>query len=446
MDLFGLGRVPYLSRRNYYYEFCHLWGWGLLAGVVEGNLASIVVVKTFNGGDFLVATASATPMGALLFSAVWGLLCVGRPKLRLATMFGAGTALMVATVGLTPHSRWGGVLFVVQMALAQLFLSGVVTLRAAMWKHNYPPDKRGVITARLQALRMMTALTSVWAASVLFDYKPESYRWVYPAIAGFGAVGLVVLQRLHVRRERSELRSAYIMNGSGEVSTIRYDLRALVSPRQVTNRMWELLRTDRRYTRFLGAQMLLGVGTQMVLPVLVITLDKAFALYWINTMIMEVLPKLLSFGSLRRWGCYFDRVNVSRFRVLIGLCAVVAVCLGLAGTLTIELGWWRESFGAVVALGLFAGRSVMLGLQHGGGTLAWNLGHLHFAKREDAELYLGVHVSLTGVRGLIAPFVGVALAGVMGWGVWCVACALCGLSVIGFYRLAREDSPERRSV
>jgi hypothetical protein len=47
---------------------------------------------------------------------------------------------------------------------------------------------------------------------------------------------------------------------------------------------------------------------------------------------------------------------------------------------------------------------LVLGLGIGGGMLAWELGHHDFASRQMANLYMGIHATLTGIRGLIAPF------------------------------------------
>ena len=51
----------------------------------------------------------------------------------------------------------------------------------------------------------------------------------------------------------------------------------------------------------------------------------------------------------------------------------------------------------------------MLGIGFGGGMLAWNLGHQHFAPPHRDSQYMSVHVMLTGLRGLFAPFLGVAI-------------------------------------
>ena len=93
----------------------------------------------------------------------------------------------------------------------------------------------------------------------------------------------------------------------------------------------------------------------------------------------------------------------------------------------------------------FAARGICFGLGMGGGKLAWNLGHLHFAPREEAELYMGIHVSLTGLRGLIAPLTGMLLWGLIGWWVWIIAIGIALLSLGMFISLAREEQPLERS-
>jgi hypothetical protein len=42
-------------------------------------------------------------------------------------------------------------------------------------------------------------------------------------------------------------------------------------------------------------------------------------------------------------------------------------------------------------------------LSNGGGSINWITGSMYFAKPEDASLYNGIHVFLTGVRGFIGP-------------------------------------------
>jgi hypothetical protein len=78
----------------------------------------------------------------------------------------------------------------------------------------------------------------------------------------------------------------------------------------------------------------------------------------------------------------------------------------------------------------------------GGGALAWNLGHLHFAPPEKAEIYMGVHVALSGARGLIAPLGGMWLWNKIGWPMWLIAIAFALCSLCMFASQARRERRE----
>ncbi len=74
--------------------------------------------------------------------------------------------------------------------------------------------------------------------------------------------------------------------------------------------------------------------------------------------------------------------------------------------------------------------------------LAWNLGRLSFVKPDKSQDYMAVHVTLTGLRGLTAPFLGVAIYNAIesrypSEGSWSFALALCIITAgaLGFYHL-----------
>ena len=56
-------------------------------------------------------------------------------------------------------------------------------------------------------------------------------------------------------------------------------------------------------------------------------------------------------------------------------------------------------------MGAFIGAMVW-GMGRGGGQLAWKIGVLAFCNQKQAPAYLGIHTFLTGVRGIISPFIG----------------------------------------
>ena len=423
----------------------HLLPWSVLAGLVEGHFASIIVAKTFNGSERLIAIAAATPAAAFLFSLFWGMLCAGRPKIRLLTVITLATVLLTGVLGAVPATHGGAVWFVTQMAAAQALLSGVVTVRSAVWRSNYPHAARGRITARLQGLRFIVSITAVLLAARCCDHDPASYRFIFPAAALAGLVGIWIMQRIHIRGERGELRrySAMASNGTLDVRGPQ-TVASLLSPRRVLAGMVGVLRRDRRFAQYCVAQSFIGVANLMTVPVVVAVIGQRMSLgdawgFWISTGLIQALPQFLRLGSLARWARLFDRVGVVRFRAFNVVFWVFSISFGALATIVAIQG---ESFGGAalpLAVTLFAVRGVLSGIGLGGGALAWNLGHLHFAKSDEAEVYMGIHVFLTGVRGVVAPLMGMWLFATIGWSVWLVALASCLTSLVLFIRMARQE-------
>lgn len=450
LDLCGIRKLPFFTRRSYACELRHLLSWSILVGLVEGQFASVVVSKTFHAGPFLIALAAATPFAAYVFSMVWGMLCVGRPKVRLAVGFGAGTALCAGMTALVPASPSAAVWFIVQLAAAQVLLAGVVTVRAAIWKSNYPATVRGQIAARLQAVRSIISVLTVQTAAAICDRQPDAYRYVFPIAAFFGVIGVLILSRLRIRGERGELRRAREALHSYEPrrGTIgRYGFSELISPASVFGQLFRVLRNDRRFSQYCLAQSLQGAANLMTIPVVVAVVTRNLEpdgerAFWISTGLIVALPILAVLGSLSRWGRLFDGVGVLRFRVVNVVGWTAAILFGMFGTLVAGDAQRIGPLYLPIAVVLFALRGLLHGVSQGGGALAWNLGHLHFAKPDEAEVYMGIHVFLAGVRGLIAPLAGMWLWMTIGWPVWLIALglALSGLAI--YAAMARRERTE----
>ncbi|MCC7290729.1 MAG: hypothetical protein IT449_01555 [Phycisphaerales bacterium] len=493
LDWLGISALPYSSRRNFLLEYKHMIPWTVLAGLVEGRFGSIVVSKTFAGSPTLVAIATATPTAAYIVSVYWGLLLAHAPKLRIQTLFIAGTALFAAMAGASPVSPWGAGCFILTLGLSQVFLAGVLTLRPAIWQMNYPSFARGKITAKLHAANLFVSTIVSLVVADVSDREPTAYRLIFPACAACGLLSLPWLWRMTVRGERrawrlrkratgrlaaqpgTAMRADTAMRATREargaaVATVAassrdaassdatfgeeeavFGLRGIraalpeLSPLRVSARMKKILTEDRRYSRYLTAQTFLGLSNLMVMAVLTVMVTREVNacggnVYWVGTVLFVALPRLMMFGTLRQWGGLFDRVGVLRFRVINCWFWTVAAVLGLVGELAVT---YREGLGPVyypmmmASLGL---QAIAYGLGMGGGKVAWSLGHLHFAEGAKGDVYMGIHVTLTGVRGTVATLLGVWVWWLLGWGVWLLALVFMAVATVLFARMAREEA------
>ena len=188
--------------------------------------------------------------------------------------------------------------------------------------------------------------------------------------------------------------------------------------------------------------------TVVVYIVAELTHDRPFD-YLTSIALTTAIPMLLATLALPRWARYLDRVHIASYRAT------------HAGMLTVIflITWLGVSQGS---LWIIAVARILIGISRAGGILAWNLGHNDFADRRLVALYMGIHVTLTGVRGVIFPFLGILLLN--GWdatslewlgismppfgGIGADVLLLCEIpcliSLFGFHMLARSTAAPRK--
>ncbi len=377
-----LGALPLAGyRRERITEACFTVGPALM----EGGFIGVIADKLFHVHPAVLALVTAAPMFGNLSSAFWARHAHGRRRVPYATALMAGFTACVAIVALVPEGVVGATLLIGALVLARLLLGGIVTLRSIVWTLNYPREARGRVTARLSIVSTLGIAATAWIGGALLDGNPERFRLVYAGGAAVAALGVLAFSRVPVVGEADHLdeERALGSNGSERAGVIA------------------VLREDGDYARFLGWQMLLGVAAMMTeAPLLYLVSREMGASYAQSIGIMIVIPFALSVFAIPFWAMYLDRVHVSSFR------SVHSWVFALAQTL-LWLGAIRHS------LWIMAAARLINGAARSGGGLAWNIGHNDFAPSARAGLYMGVHVTLTGIRGAIAPFLGMALY--LGW-------------------------------
>lgn len=430
--------LPPMTRANYFRELRYFALWMLVVGTIEGNIAAIVVKKTFAASDWLTTIVWQAPIFMMGLNVLWGTAIRGRRRLPLFILLTGCAAALIGSVALVnPDWRpWGGWVFAAQICLAHLFVTGLVTVQASAWQLNYPTSHRGRIVGRLQTVRFLLVPLSSAAVATLFDWNPEYFRFVYPSAALLGLLSLLPLRRFRVRgesRQRRELSARLRAAGHGAHSFGRLAGGLVEAAR--------ILRDDRRFRRYMLAQFTLGAANFFTDPVLVTVLTGQLLLgYFSSNLIMQVIPGVVVWFSIRFWAGYFDRVGVLRYRVVnsavwMAAYACVAAAMLLVGSE--GRGWlW-------LALPLLVAARLLKGAAHGGGTIAWNIGHLAFARPDQVDLYMSIHVALTGLRALVMPHLGLLANRLLGNGSFVLAVAIALAALLMFRRLVREQVEQR---
>ncbi|MEM7627665.1 MAG: MFS transporter [Planctomycetota bacterium] len=405
---FHPAKQPWGTRRAYRRELVTAGTFPVAAAMLEGGVMGVLGKTIFDVSNFGFAMINAAPMFANLTSLFWTRWSAGRRKAPFVGMLMSGLLVLVAAVAVLPtapddggHRNWGAFALVMITVVGRCLMAGVVTVRSAMWRLNYARSVRAKITGKLVLIATLILTLVPIGVGLMVDWRPGAFRVIFPAAAVLGVVGVAAFARIRVRQERQLLRSEREPHADAEL------------PRRGDGRphnFVSVLREDADFRAYMTWQFFAGVSNMMGYT--------AFGLFVIQSiegrrdentlgmLINAVVPLAVATATVPLWSRLLDRMHIARYRIPHGLTWVFgqAACYGAAvgGQL------WMLFLPATLH-----------GLMRGGGMIAWQLGHNDFADKRLAALYMGIHQTLTGVRGAFAPFVGVwLLAGWEGFRWW----------------------------
>ncbi len=421
--------MPLLSRMNYRRELTATFFIPLVLAPVEGGVAGVIVKNAYEGVvpdvalNFVVAALVAAPAFANVCSFFWARVAHGLDKVRFINALQVGMVLSVAAMALSPRTPTGLVVMLALVLATRLCYSGVITLRSTVWGVNYPRGARARVAGKLTTVQVLVVAALGYGLGEAMEWWPPAFRVMLPVGAAAALVGVLAWSRVRLRGRRRLLRM--------EREHGRAD-RPSLNPLGII----AVMRGDRRYDAYMSCQMLLGLGNMMTWAPVVIMVKDVFQYEYRAVSLTHSIPLLIMPLSIPLWSRLLDRRHVVFFRSIHSWIFVASTLLVFGS-------------GMLVSLPLLTLGVVLKGFAFGGGALAWNLGHHDFAPEGRQSQYMAAHVTLTGLRGLIAPFVGVALYQVFesarpGAGPWvfAVASAITCVGALGFVALHRSMSRE----
>ena len=401
-------------RRAYTRELVGELAFTFPLAMLQAGVISVIGTLLFGVHEMGVATITAAPMFANATSTIWAKLANGRRKATTIAILQSLMLVMVAVIAMLPTRPSNAELFVGCYVVARCLIAGVITTRTVIWRANYPRHSRSRITGRLLLINtcMLAALPLV--AGKLFNeekgFDPRLFMAVYLAAALVGVFGVVSYAGLRVRRERTLLREERQPTlGSNDDAGPTTRASAI-----------QVLFTDHHFRSYMIWQFFAGVATMAGNTVMIafitqqlVGLPEKWTLgppslgigrFFVGFALTEVAVQLFVALSIPFWAHYLDKVHVTRFRTRHGLTWVFTQSTAFIAVFAAARG-----VGLQWVLLLILVPRIGQGLLFGGGRLAWQLGHHDFADRHLAATYMGIHQTLTGVRGFIAPFLGVIL-------------------------------------
>ncbi|GIT29655.1 MAG: hypothetical protein Ct9H300mP1_17010 [Planctomycetaceae bacterium] len=381
-----LERFPEASRRPLLCESAYNVGNGAYYSL---NLLVPVVLETILNGTVLHL--------AVFWSVAHGRACSVRssdsppgfvPMKLLVFVPNIVTVTCLLGVTFNPTTFDNATWFTIVMAAAFVFRVFPRTGEMNMYRVLYPTTHRGAAVGILKAIMAVAALLITAAGYLWFNYQESLYWVLFLAGAALLLAGSLFYGAIPVRPDDS-----MAVTGSG--SSLVAFARGL-----------KVFFTDRRFLLYQIGFSFAGTANHMVFWMVPNLCTKYLGLGDEGTrFISALMPALLVTFSAPFWGRYLDPGQPDDRSCHVQRAARDRVRVFAVGGLT-----------GMVWLVVIA--ALLHGVSAGGSAVNWLTGSLHFAGRDRVSLYNAIHVGLTGLRGFVAPLVGVVLyeSGALGHG------------------------------
>ncbi len=388
-----------------------LWR-SLPAGVLDtlsSTFGMLIAVRVFHLGDVAKSIfLSATSSGLMVSLFVVPLLLRARSTIaRTAAkvqMLGGG---FIAVAAAWPHEPW---LFVGGLSVGLFCFSMQIPLLTQIYRLNYPANERGKLFALAGVSRAGAAMAFGTFGGWLIGLDLENYRWLLWAFAGAGVASGLWTYGLPATKWDVDEDAP-----SGLWSALRW------------------VKVDRDFRTLLISWMMMGIGNLVASCLFVEYL--ANPKHGINlpgrevAWITGVVPVIFRMLSSYPWGLIYDKVGLFTVRTILNL-------IFGAGILVFYLGHGTVMW--VIGMSLW-------GIANAGGNVTWGLWVTKLAPKHAVAEYMSVHTFLTGLRGLVAPYLAFAAIGFMSFQTLSVLCTIGIVAASAFITVrARGSDDETR--
>ena len=383
----------------------------LAAGLAETALATfaiLIAVREYDSGpmakSILLSSYAVGLVGSLFVVPL--AVRAGWAVNRLAAGISVGSAVGFGMAALLADTEWG---FIAGVSLGFIGMSLPLPLQTQYLRVHYPNAIRGRLFSKTLLVRAAATIGFAALGGWLLDLRFDWFRWL---LWSFAVAGLVSAACFWSVPSFVLKRDPEGTSGSGIFRAMRW------------------LKRDRDFRTVILASMAMGTG--------VLTANSIRVDYLVNpnhgleygatlvAVLSGMLPSAIRVLSTLWWGSWFDRANVFRLRI------AVNALFGIGIACYFSTSWlWLIAIGAG-----------LLGLARGGGEILWNLWVTKVAEPENVGEYMSVHTSFTGLRAMMAPFVGFYLVelGSIGW-LLGFSLAFVTLAIFLLWRLV--DVPDR---
>ena len=364
-------RIPCESRSQYHYDSISNVLNGVFLGLVLIFLP--VIARRMGASGKQIALITAAPFIGFLFSMFWDRFSEGRKKVP----FVSGICVLGCSVFFATSFVAGPLTMVAMVLVFHLIWSMKLPAYAGVMREIYPDKDRSRLMGYTRVKMALAMIIAAYVGGHLI--QAYGYKYVFPLGALFGILSAFAFKRIKCVDEHIHVRAGK-----------KFPLVEAL----------DLLKENKAFSRYLCILFLFGFGNLMAMPLYTIFLVDVLDIPNATVGKLGALFSLMWMISYFAWGEYMGKRH-----------PLMVIPLVISSLALVPLTYF---FATNIWYVVFA--YAMLGIASGGLELAWFSCPLYFAgpNKELASRYMAVNTTFNGIRGVIAPFVGIGLMYILG--------------------------------
>lgn len=363
---------------------------GMAFGILM--LQDVILKKSLLASDFQVTLLIFLTSSAFLFS-IYGPEIINRSnnqsRMIISMAVFSRFFLIIIPLFETP------VFFIFCIAAMSYSDSLIKPAWNAVFKHNYTSERRSTLYSYASSLLTITTLLVTTLLGYLLDIDFRLYKILFPVAGLFDIIAYANLAKMISLGKLNEHNASDKFTGN-----ISYALFKDILILPVRN-LLRIFRDNKPFYRFEIYFFLYGMAFMIASPAVPIFMVQTLHLDYSS---ISVARGLVFYTATILFTPVMGRLhgtgNPTRF------CGYLFLALILYPLLMLSIKYLaidRNIFSPDTLLYI---TFFFFGVFMSGITMSWNLSSIYYAPSMEVANYQAVHITLTGVRGIFAPFIG----------------------------------------
>lgn len=254
-------------------------------------------------------------------------------------------------------------------------------------KSKYTHKNFGRLYSYSTTVKKIVILITTFSYGLLLDYDNFAFTYIFPIISVLGIISIFLLSRIDfIEKEFEHVRKSFF-------SSIRDSAKNMV----------KVVSVNKPFRDFEIGFMCYGFAFMCTITVITIFFNRALHLSYSSVAFYNNLYTVLTIILIPFAGRFLGKIDPRKFGVIMFLSLLLYLLfMCLTEYYQFHFNLWGIQIYIMLCISF-----LFFGIFGATMSLIWHIGSSYFCKAEEAGHYQSIHLSLTGVRALFAPLLGV---------------------------------------